>query len=464
MILKSINQKNLMKSYLKISCFLVFCLMLINFHKAKAQVKILDEVVGVVGANVILQSDIESQYQQYLLQGGVENQNVKCDIYYQMLINKLLLNQAVLDSVEVSDIQVESELDKRMRVFIQQLGSQQKLEERMGKSVLELKAEFRQLIKDQLLTQSMQSKITKDITASPSDVRAYYDKIPKDSLPKIESEYEVQQIVRYVPISDEEKKVVKDKLTGYKQEILSGKRSFESIAVLYSQDPGTATKSGELGFFGRGDMQPSFEAAAFKLKPGEISEVIETPFGFHILQLIERRGDQINVRHILLRAKVSQEDVSRAENLLDSIAKEIKSGTITFSDAAARFSDDDNSKLNGGLMENQQSGTTKFQSSELDKTLFFTIDKLKTGEVSKPLSTEVNNKPALRIIMVKSRTSPHVANLKDDYQKIQNVALSEKQNKTLLDWVKKKRANTFVNVNMDYVNSDAVKEWMKITN
>jgi peptidyl-prolyl cis-trans isomerase SurA len=453
-----------MKFFLKISSLLLFSFMIFFSQNGKGQVKILDEVVGVVGANVILQSDIESQYQQYLLQGGAENPNVKCDILYQMLINKLLLNQAVLDSLEVSDIQVETELDKRMRAFIQQIGSQQKLEERMGKTVLELKAEFRQLIKDQLLTQSMQSKITKDITASPSDVRAYYDKIPKDSLPKIESEYEVQQIVKYVPISDEEKKAVKDKLNSYKQEIMSGKSSFEAKAVLYSQDPGTATKGGELGFFGRGDMQPSFEAAAFKLKPGEISEVIETPFGFHILQLIERRGDQINVRHILLRAKVSQDDVARVENSLDSLAKEIRSGTISFSDAAARFSDDENTKQNGGLMENQQTGATKFQSSELDKTLFFEIDKLKIGDVSKPLSTEVNSKPALRIIMIKTRTSPHIANLKDDYQKIQNVALSEKQNKTLLDWVKKKRESTFVNVIKDYQKCDSIKEWMKNAN
>ena len=464
MILKSINQLNEMKSFLKIFGVLVIYFVLVNSKESRAQVKILDEVVGVVGANAILQSDIESQYQQYLLQGGADNPNMKCDILYQMLINKLLLNQAVLDSVEVSDVQVEGELDKRMRTFIQQIGSQQKLEERMGKSVLELKAEFRQLIKEQLLTQSMQSKITKDITASPSDVRAYYDRIPKDSLPKIESEYEIQQIVKFVPISDEQKKAVKDKLLGYKNEVLSGKSTFEAKAVLYSQDPGTATKGGELGFFGRGDMQPSFEAAAFKLKPGEISDVVETPFGFHILQLIERRGDQINVRHILLHAKVSPDDIAKVENQLDSLKKEISNGTITFSDAAARFSDDESTKLNSGLMENQQTGTTKFQSSELDKTLFFEIDKLKVSEVSRPLSTEVGNKPALRIIMIKARTAPHIANLKEDYQKIQNAALSEKQNKTLLDWVKKKRKDTFVNVNKDYFKCDSIKEWMKNVN
>jgi len=437
-------------------------MMLLNSFSSKAQVKILDQVVGVVGANVILQSDIESQYQQFLLQGGQDNPNMRCEILYQMLINKLLLNQAVLDSVEVSSTQVDEELDKRMRFYIQQIGSQKLLEERMGKSVIELKAEFRTLIKDQMLTQQMQQKITKDVNASPSDVKNYYEHIPKDSLPRIESEFEIQQIVKNIAVTEEQKKTVRDKLEEYKQDILKGKRDFVATATLYSQDPGSYKKGGELGFFGRGDMQPSFEAAAFKLRPGEISDIVETPYGFHILQLIERRGDQINVRHILLRPKVSDENIEIASKFLDSVRTEINKGTITFTDAAQRFSDDADTKYNAGLMQNTQDGTTKFDATTMDKTLFFQIDQLKLGEISKPVSySDKEQKAALRLLMVKSKTSPHTANLKDDYQKIRNAALSDKQNLTLLDWVKKKRAETYVSINKDYLKCDALKDWVK---
>src|ERR1039458_480574 len=211
--------------------WILFCIMLLNSISSKAQVKILDQVVGVVGANVILQSDIESQYQQFLLQGGQCNAVVSYEILYQMLINKLLLNQAVIDSVEVSSTQVDEELDKRMRYYIQQIGSQKQLEEHMGKSIIELKAEFRSLIKDQMLTQQMQQKITKDVNASPADVKNYYQHIPKDSLPRIESEFEIQQIVKNITVTEEQKKAVKDKLEEYKQDILKGKRDFVATAT-----------------------------------------------------------------------------------------------------------------------------------------------------------------------------------------------------------------------------------------
>jgi peptidyl-prolyl cis-trans isomerase SurA len=441
---------------------ILFCMMLLNSFSSKAQVKILDQVVGVVGANVILQSDIESQYQQFLLQGGQDNPNMRCEILYQMLINKLLLNQAVIDSLEVSATQVDEELDKRMRYYIQQIGSQKQLEEHMGKSVIELKAEFRSLIKDQMLTQQMQQKITKDVNASPADVKNYYEKIPKDSLPRIESEFEIQQIVKNIAVTEEQKKAVKDKLEEYKQQILKGDRDFVATATLYSQDPGSYKKGGELGFFGRGDMQPAFEAAAFKLRPGEISDIIETPYGFHILQLIERRGDQINVRHILLRPKVSDDNINMASLVLDSIRTQILNKTITFADAAQKFSDDVDTKYNAGLMQNTQDGTTKFDATTMDKTLFFQIDQLKIGEISKPVSySDKDQKAALRLLLVKSKTAPHTANLKDDYQKIRNAALADKQNLALLDWVKKRRAETYVSINKDYLKCDALKDWVK---
>ncbi|HRH66408.1 MAG TPA: peptidylprolyl isomerase, partial [Bacteroidia bacterium] len=298
--------------------------------------QVIDQVMAVVGDKILLRSDIEKQYVQFTAQGMETGENTRCLIFDQLLMQKLMLNQADIDSVTVPEAQVEGELDRRMRYYIRQIGSEAQLEAYFHSSIRQLKTEFREMIHDQMLVQTMQSKITKDVTATPNDVRAYFESIPSDSLPYIDAEMEIAQIVRNPPVSDAERKEVRAKLEEFRAKILAGE-DFAVYAALYSQDQGSAKKGGELGLFERGSMVPEFEAAAFRLKPGEVSPIIETKFGFHILQLIERRADQINVRHILLQPKTNDADLVKSVNLLDSLRNEINKGSITFEEADQKF-------------------------------------------------------------------------------------------------------------------------------
>jgi peptidyl-prolyl cis-trans isomerase SurA len=425
--------------------------------------QVIDQVMAVVGNKIIMKSDIEKQYIQYLAQSGGEGDQSRCAIFDQILLQKLLLNQAEIDSVSASENQVESELDRRMRFYIHQIGSEEKLEQYFHTTIRELKSEFRDVIKDQLTVQMMQSKITKEVTASPNDVRTFFENIPSDSVPYIDAEMEVAQIVRKPPISAEEKQAIREQLEDYRKKIISGEADMAVYAALYSQDPESAKHGGELGFFERGTMVPEFEAAAFNLKPGDVSPVIETKFGFHILQLIERRGDQINIRHILLQPKTTNEGVQKCIVTLDSIRQQIIQGTISFEDAAEKFSDDADTKNNGGLLINPETNTTHLSPDKMDKVLFFQVDTMELNKVSAPLQMATpEGKPAFRIVMVKSRTKPHRANLKDDYQKIQEVALSEKQNKALMEWIRKKRQSTYIHLSENYGNCELLKDWQKL--
>jgi peptidyl-prolyl cis-trans isomerase SurA len=430
------------------------------FQELKAQ-EVIDQVMGVVGSKIVLKSDIEKQYIQFLAQAGDEDEETKCNIFDQVILQKLMLNQAEIDSVTVSDAQVEGELDRRMRFYIQQIGSEEKLEEYFHTTIRELKDEFRDVIRDQLLVQTMQSKITKDITASPSDVRAYFESIPSDSVPYIDAELEIAQIVRMPAVSPEEKQAVRQQLEEYRRKIESGEADFAVYAALYSQDPVSARKGGELGPFVRGTMVPEFESAAFSLKPGQLSPIVETKFGFHLLQLIERRGEQINVRHILLQPRINESEYRKCYEFLDSLQNKINAGSISFEDASSRFSDDEETKNNGGLMINPETNTTKLSPDKIDKVLFFQVDTMPLGKVSEPLLMISEGKNAYRIIIVKNRIQPHKANLRDDYQKIQEVALMEKQNKALSDWISKKQQVTYIYINPVYSNCEVLKHWTR---
>lgn len=448
-----------MKKYKSI-LLLVFSLAITGSVPAQ---QVIDQVMATVGAKTILKSEIEKQYLQYLAQGAAgDNEEMKCNIFDQLLLQKLLLNQADVDSVTISESQVEGELDRRMRFYIKQIGSEQKLEEYFKTTIRQLKAEFRDIIKDQLLVQTMQSKITKDVTITPSEVRAFFESIPADSLPYIDAELEIAQIVKRPPVSAEEKRQVKARLEDYRKRFQSGEADFAVYAALYSEDPGTAKKGGELGFFERGTMVPEFEAAAYNLKQNEISPVIETKFGFHILQLIERRGDQINVRHILLQPKTTDDDLIKSVMYLDSLRKEINAGTITFEEAAEKYSDDEDTKNNGGLLINQETNTTRLSPDKIDRMLFFQVDTMQINTVSPPLPMQTGEgKNAYRILMVKTRTRPHKANLKEDYQKIQEVALTQKQNNVLSEWVEKKQKITYVQINEEFNNCELLDSWKK---
>lgn len=441
------NKRILQPSYRLI--YLTF--LLLAFGKLQAQEKVVDRVIAVVGQNMVLESDIESQYLQAKMQGGIEGSatTVKCQILENMLLENVLLNQAELDSVQVTDSEVEQSLEQRLRYFISQFGSQEKLEEYYGKSIIQIKEEFRDLVKNNMLVQEEQKKITKNVFVTPSDVKEFYRQMPADSIPLISAKVEMRQIVKIPPVSMEQKVIIKEKLRDLRRRVMEGE-NFATLAILYSEDPGSAAKGGEIGFFGRGELYPEYEAAAFKLKEGEVSEVIETKAGFHIIQLIERKGEYINTRHILLQAKSSPEDLEKARTQLDSLLVQIRTGKITFEEAAEKYSDDPG-KSGGGYIINPYDGTTWFEMEQLEPQVSFVINKLEIGEISSPVPTKTDDgKDAFRLVKLEARTEPHRANLTDDYSYLQDLALQQKKQQKLMDWVNKNAGNTYIMVIDDY--------------
>jgi len=424
------------------------------------QTQVIDKVVAVVGKNIILQSDIEEQYMQYRLQGGIKGSasSIRCEILEDQLFRKLMLNQAELDSISVTDEQVEQEMEYRIRYYVNQLGSQEKLEKYYNKTMKEIRDELRIIIKDQKLIEEVQRKIVDGISATPRDVREFFNSIPNDSIPMVSAQYEIAQLVKKPPITLDEKLAVKERLYGIRSRILKGER-FSTLALLYSEDPGSAKKGGELGFQGRGELVPEFEAVAFALKEGEISEVVETEYGFHILQLIERRGDYVNVRHILLTVKVSAEALQTAYNELDSIARLIRNDSITFDEAVTKFSDEDD-KVNGGYLVNPNTGSTMFSAEDLDQQVSVVVNRLNVGEVSNPVPMKTkNDKDAYRLLIIKKKTTPHKANLKDDYALIQQWTMQKLRQDAINKWIDDKSNKAFVKISDDYRDCDFQFDW-----
>jgi peptidyl-prolyl cis-trans isomerase SurA len=451
--------KILLKSGIIIILFSFLLKPLICVSQENQDKILIDQVVAVVGSNVILYSEIENEYMQSQLQGNTKSFATKCSILEELMFQKLLLNQADLDSVKVTDKQVESELDRRLRYFISQIGSKEKLEEYFKKSILEIKEDMRDKIRDYLMIQNVQSKLTQDIKITPSEVADFFNSIPYDSLPLIGSQIEIVQIVKKPVISIEEIDAVKIKLNALRDRALKGE-DFPTLANLYSEDPGSMNKGGDLGFVGRGELVPEFEAAAFSLKPNEISPVIKTEHGYHIIQMIERRGEYINVRHILMVPKASPVALAKSKKELENITALINMDTLTFEQAAVRFSDDP-SRLNGGKLVNQYTGDTKFTPEEVEPNLYFVIEKMNVGDKSAPMIfTDDNGKQAYRMVLLKSRTEPHKANLKDDYPQIQNMALTVKQNGIINKWVVGKTKNTYVKIMSDYKNCPFKYTWV----
>ena len=431
--------------------------------------QVIDKIVAVVGKNIVLQSDIEAQYFQQRLEGDASGTGhaLRCDILEDLLLQKLMLNQAEMDSITVTDDQVETELDRRIQYFVSRMGSQEKLEEYFNKSISEIKDEVRRAARENLLQQQVQSQIMEHVVVTPSEVKAFYNKLPQDSLPMVGTQYEICQIVKRPPVSLDEKLRVKDRLYQIRKRILEGE-SFSTLAVLYSEDPGSARQGGELGFTGKGVFASEFEAAAFNLRDGEISDVIETEFGFHIIQLIEKRDNMVNCRHILLSAKVPVEALEKAQNELDSVAQLIRNGDMTFEDACKKFSDED-SKSNGGYITNPPTGSNRISQTDLQelesyfpefKNLGFVISRLAVGEVSDPVPMTTNeNKDAFRLVLVKKKIEPHKANIKDDYNLIQGWALNAKQQEAIGKWVADKAAKAYIRLDENYADCDFYYNW-----
>jgi peptidyl-prolyl cis-trans isomerase SurA len=427
----------------------------------------LDKVVAVVGKYMILQSDVKVQLSEARANGMATEENGDCIILEQLLFQKLLLAQADKDSVTCTDSEVENELNRRMNYYLQQFGSEDKMVEFYGKELSLLKEDFRKDIKELLIAQKMQQKIIGEAKATPAEVRSFYKSIDEDSLPLINSEVEIGQIIKKPLMSDKAKKDAREKISKFRNEILAGE-SFAVTATLYSEDPGSAKNGGEYDNIGRGQFVPEFESAAFRLKPGEVSEVVETVYGYHIIQLIARKGDLIDLRHILVSPKMTQEDLINCKKQLDTVYDLINGGKINFCEAASKYSDEKETKMNCGLMINSAAGNTRFEIEELgqmDEKLVFLLDKMNVGDVSKPLPyVTKDQKQAYRIFYLKNRISPHKANLKDDYQKMQQMAQMRKQNKNIQDWMSKKIKSTYIRVDSFYHLCKFTNNWLQTNN
>ncbi|MBD1394042.1 peptidylprolyl isomerase [Mucilaginibacter glaciei] len=428
------------------------------------QKRTIDKIAAVVGASVILQSDIELEYAQYLVSGQQPNDGFKCIILQNKLTQKLLAQQAIIDSVTVKDEDVDADIERRMRSFMQRAGGQDKLESFLGRSVIQYKDELRPDIKEGLIAQRMRQKITEKVNTTPQDVRNFYI-AKKDSLPSYNKEVEVGEIVFSPKLNKEEKQYYKEKAEELRARVKKGE-DFANIARSYSQDPGSAVEGGDLGFFDRGTMVKEFTANAFKLKAGEISPVFETENGFHFLQVIERRGEQVHARHVLVTPAITQQSLDRAKATADSVYKVMNAmKKFDFSNAASVFSDNNETKYNGGMMlnaENVQTRSTFIPTDKLDPQVALTVDTMKVGEISKPqlFSDAQNGKKSFKILYLKSVTDAHKASLEQDFAKLKDDAMADKLNRTVSQWFEKRRKETFIKIDPEYQQCPPLKSWI----
>lgn len=422
--------------------------------------QVIDKIVAKVDNHIVLKSELDATALQYMAQQQFKSsiENLNCTVLESLLINKLLLAKADIDSVSVDDKQVEAQLSQRMAYFIQQIGSEEKLVEMYNKPVAELKNDLRKQVKEQILAQKMQDNVVGKVKITPGEVKKFFAKIPQDSLPFFSKEVEVGQIVIEAKVGKDQKNITRDELLTIKNRIVNGE-DFAVLAKQFSADPGSAANGGELGFFKKGELVPEYEAASLKLKPGQMSEVIESQFGFHLIQLIERRGLEFNTRHILLKPASSTLDISETERELNKIRNSILSDSITFSSAAKKFSDDKSTSENGGFFTDANTGSTQIAVDAIDPSIFFVIDTMQVGHVCKPIPYRTaDGKDAMRIIYLKKVTPPHKANLEDDFQKIHGAAISAKKNKVLSEWFHKTKNEVFVDIAPEYKTCDILKD------
>jgi len=411
---------------------------------------VVDKIIVKVDNYIVLKSDLENAYQGYLTNGGSPSEEAKCGMLNQLVVNKLMVAKAEIDSVVVTDVEVDANTQQRMQVIMQNSGnSPEQLERQFGKSLAEIQADLRDQMREQLLGREMQNRITKDISVTPSEVRRFFNKIPTDSLPFYSSDVEVGQIVKIAKVSDSQKDEARKLLSELRSQIVNG-ANWADVARKNSTDPSAEYNGGDMGWVGRGAMVPQYEAMAFKLRKGEISAPFESPFGFHIMQLIDRRGNEYHSQHVLISATPSAEDLKHAERFLDSVRTLINEGKMKFEAAAKEFSDDRTTKERAGFFADADGGT-KISVKDLDPVVYFAIDTMKIGHISKPTVYRTDDgKEAVRILYFKTKLPPHLANLTDDWHRIQAAALGEKKDRTLDKWFLKARGDVFINIDPAY--------------
>lgn len=427
---------------------------------------VVDEVIWVVGDEAILKSDVEMLRLQAAQEGTRWNGDPDCVIPEQIAVQKLFLQQAAIDSIEVSESEISSGIEQQINYWIEMAGSKEKLEEYKNQTVAQMRADLHDDYRDRQRVQKMKEHLVKDIKVSPAEVRQYFKDLPQDSLPFVPTEVEVQILTMTPKIEAEEINRVKDELREYTDRINKGEASFQTLARFYSEDPGTARRGGEVGLTGRGTLDPAFANVAFNLTdPTKVSKIVESEFGFHIIQLIEKRGDKVNVRHILRKPQVSVEAEVQAINRLDSIANDIRNGKFTFEEAATVISDDKDTRNNYGLMSNvtQEGRTSKFRLQDLPAEVARVVDTMAVGQVSEPFQMiNSRGKSVCAIVKLKNRVEGHKAVITEDFQVMKDVVLAKRRNDVIHDWVVKKIKNVYVRINDDYKNCNFEYEgWVK---
>lgn len=441
----------------------ILALLLFVASYGAAQSEIIDKVVAMVGSEIVLLSDVEEQYALAQSQnGGTLPPETRCQILDQVMSQNLLVNQAKLDSILVGDEEVETQLNARIDRILGLMGGDVKqFEDYYGQTVADVKAQFREDLKSQLLSDRMRQTIVGGITVTPSEVKDYFAEIPTDSLPYFSSEVELGEIIYKPQVNSEERQKALDKITELRNQVLVDSIDFGILAEVHSDDLGSGRQGGDLGWTTRGKFVPEFEAAAYNLDINEISEPVETQFGFHIIQLLGRRGNTINTRHILIRPEITDSDLDLAKQKLDSIRNLIESDSLNFSFAVKRYSDEDSQSYNNdGRMQNPMTGNTFFEIGDLDPDIYFAIDTLDIGEASGAFSfTTPTGETHYRLVQLQSRTEPHRANLQQDYSRIRQAAIEAKKSDYIREWVRERIAATFIRIDPMFNTCPVVDEW-----
>ncbi len=424
---------------------------------------VLDKVIAKVGSEIVLLSEVEEQYAYAAQQTGTDSPEFKCQILESVIGQKLIVHQAKLDSILVSSEEVESQLDQRIESVLRQMNGDEAFFEDYYKMTTEdMKDNLRDQQKQQMLAERMQATLMSDITVTPTEVIAFYESIPQDSLPYLNSEVEIGEIVYEPNVNEEEREIALKKAQDLRKQLMDG-ADFASLATEHSDDPGSGAQGGKLGFAKRGSYVPDFEAAAFSLGKDEISEVVETEFGFHIIQMLERRGNNISLRHILIKPTITQADLDQAKIELDSIRSNIIAGKISFGRAVSMFSSESaQSKNNSGRMLNPATGNTFFETKDLPTNIYFEIENLKLLEISEPLEFKTpRGETQYRLVQLQSQSKPHRASLEEDYSKIQNYAKENKKQEFFYNWINSKMKDTFIEVSAEYNGCPSLDAYYK---
>jgi len=449
---------------MKNSIILIFTFLL-STQFGFSQKVIIDKVISKVGGELVLLSELEEQFAYAASQqeGGIPP-DAKCVILEQILAQKLLLNQSKLDSIVVADEEVESQMNARFDRILQMMGGDvTQFESFYGQTIPRAKETMRSELKNQLLTDRMRSSVLNAINVTPSEVKAFFARIPKDSLPYFNSEVEIREIVMKPEVNVEEDRIAREKLEDIRKRIMEGGEDFGDLARKYSDDPGSARLGGDLGMTQRGSFVPEFEAAAYNLEEKGFSKVIKSEFGYHFIQLLERRGNSIYTRHILIKPEITEADLVLTVQRLDSVRMLVESDSITFSVAVKRHSNDKvQSYNNDGLLVNPKSNNAIFEVGDLETDIYFTIDTMEVGEISAPfMYLDPRGEQLFRIIMLQSRTNPHVASLATDYSKIQKAAVNEKKSDYITNWVDERVEATFISIDEEYSGCPSLGKWLK---